>query len=836
MGKRRDAKLAAAVAEGIAKAGALAATATQIPASQIITEQINAPSLARALTRDSGTFGSQLGPNYPLIPFALDPLGPNGRPDPRKFQYDISWNLQVTRELAKWNILKAASEQCDVVARAITIRASEVAKMDKSWIVSDEGIAAIADREGVGTAEASSIAREENKELIAKLNEFWDNPYPQSDRGWREWITEAIWQIMVYDGLAIHPQMSLGRNVLGFNIIDASTIKILLNNYGDTPRPPDPAFQQILFGFPRGEFTATPDKSTAMFVDGQFGTTMRDQLSYFVMNKRTWTPYGFSPTEQAIPLVNLYLEYQKMMLFEFKHGTSSDVYMKTTGNDITLANIANWERVYNDWSEGDTANRKKTRLLPEGFDPVFGTSVDEKFKPDYIESVLKRLAGIFGISSQQLGVIPRAGMGGGKGAQEGDQDNAETVSSKPMMNFIEEFVNSLSRRYLGATKAVTFVLQDDKGGQDDVMIANAAKINVESAIMTVNEQRRELGMPDYDFPGADEPFIVAGNTVVYLRGAFSATQAQPQGQESQEPEGEVSSDSGQAPETDVNAKADEVKAFKRFMAKPHSREFVFKYHSPDEAEILKAGLAPRPKSSITRKRKAEDLPQHAQITELAKKHAKSLSVALTAGVGGIDEAVTTAVRETLGATAPELPNIVQALVLRLVTFDNSQAQDVLGQIYEDAGKIGADAAAKSLDAAVVSSQSTAELLANRGIVLKGINDGQLSRISTAIRDGLISNSSTKDITDAVNAVVADTKRANVIAITESNRAMSQSFVDQLSASGEATFDWVNEDEPCSECEAELGQHPITDDPPPLHPNCRCVPVVSESPNGKTTAV
>src|ERR1035437_4491112 len=116
----------------------------------------------------------------------IDPLGPHGRPDPRLREYDISENLQITRKLASWNILKAAAEQCDIIARAITIRASEVAKMDKSWIVSDEAIAFIKDRDGVGTAEAAETAREEKKELIASLNEFWANPYPQSDRGWRE--------------------------------------------------------------------------------------------------------------------------------------------------------------------------------------------------------------------------------------------------------------------------------------------------------------------------------------------------------------------------------------------------------------------------------------------------------------------------------------------------------------------------------------------------------------------------------------------------------------------------------------------------------------------------
>ena len=825
MGKRRDARLAKLVAEEVGKASALGGTpmagttATVIPGDQLAAlSQSRMPVMAQALQRDAATFGSQMGPNYPLIPYALDPLGPNGRPDPRKYQYDISENLQVSKQLAKWNTLKAAAEQCDVVSRSITIRATEVAKMDKAWIVSDDAIAAVMDRDGVGTAQASATARQENATLIAKLNEFWDNPYPQSDRGWREWITEAMWQVLVYDGLAIHPQMSLGRDVLGFNIIDSSTIKLLLNNYGDTPRPPDPAFQQILWGFPRGEFTASPDKDpknpTKKFVDGAYRNGMRDQLSYYVMNRRTWTPYGFSPVEQAIPLANLYMEYQQMMLFEFKHGTSSDVYMKTTGDEITLQSVTNWERIYNDWAEGSTANRRKTRVLPPGFDPVFGKSVDEAYKPDYIESILKRLAAIFGISSQQLGVIPRAGMGGGKGAQEGDQDNAETVSSKPMMNFIEEFVNSLSRRYLGATKAVTFTLQDDKGGQDDVEIANAAKIKVSSAIMTANEQRREMGLPDYDFAGADEPFIVAGNQVIYLRGQFNASQApqSPQGPQGAQPEVQESPDSGEAPATDVAPDAEpdttalkfaEAKAYRSFVAKGRARPFEFKYHTEDEAETLKAGLVPNPKLT---KRSSEGTPQYRKMQMVAHKHAVLLAAALAAGVKGITEAV--AGRSGAG-----------------VIVDTTAAASVLKDLYTAAGAIGGEYGSIATGTEAIDSQSVASLLANRGFTLRGVTATIQNHIGTAIEDGIAAGDSQSAIADSIRSQVLGpmlNRQASTIAITETNRAYNAAFADNLQSAGFQGWEWLTDGDPCPECVDNEGTHSFGDTQPPEHPNCQCI--------------
>ncbi len=840
MGKRRDAKLAALIGASVSaelEKNALMSSATQ-------TQQVmftpglstQAPTLAQSLARNADVFGSQMGPNYPLFPIAIDPLNSNGRADPRKFQYDISENLQITKHLAKWNVLKAAAEQCDVVARAVTIRAAEVAKMDKSWVVSDEAVAFYRDRDNCGTAEASETARKENEKLLSYLNEFWDNPYPQSDKGWRQWIVEAIWQIMVYDGLAIHPAMTLGRKVIGFDIIDASTIKIYLNNQGDTPRPPDPAYAQILFGFPRGEFLATEDKNTPTFLGGEFNITDRDQLSYFVMNPRSWTPYGFSPVEQAIPLVNLYMEYTKMMLFEFKHGTSSDVYIETTGNEMGIKEYAAWDRIFNDYMEGDSANRKKTRTLPDGFKAVFAPTIEERFKPDYVESILKRLAGIFGISSQQLGVIPRAGMGGGKGAQEGDQDNSETVSTKPMQNFIEEFVNSLSRRYLGATKMVTFRLTDDKGGQDDVMLANAAKINTASGVMTLNEQRRELGLDDYDFEGADEPFVVAGNQVVYIRGQFgtqqavstqtaigaaSDAQASPQGAQGQEDSGEEGGSQSGAAQAPLGDKATEAKAFKEFSKKPRSREFIFKFHTPEEAQVLKAQIIDTPKGSITKS--ANDRPAYDKLKAAAKKHATAIGESIIAGMTGIPEAITQALNTS---AVGGFKAIATHAVSQNVTFNLSASMSALGDLYDSAHGIVQSTAGDIFNGGQAT-KSIQQLLSQREIVLNGISDSSMKRISDAIANGISTGASHSEISTAVNAIIADPKRAEVIAQTEMNRAFNQTFSDQMQAAGYSQWEWLADTGACPECAEMAGLHDFGTEQPPLHPNCNCQVVVPD---------
>lgn len=793
------------------------------------------PSLAAALGRSQDSFGSQMGPGYPLIPLPIDPLGPNGRPEPRKYQYDISDNLVVSKRLPMWNTLKAASEQCDIVGRCITIAQRELAKLEWSFTVSSDAINRIMSDSNVGHAEASNMARQQNKDQIARLQEFWENPYPQNDRGWREWVTEALFQILVYDGLAIYPKMSLGGDVIGFLIIDAPTIKILLDNYGDIPRPPDVAYQQVLWGFPRGEFVASPDSNVqAAFYAGEYGIDERDQLSYFVMNRRSHTVYGWSAVEQSLELINIYLERQKWLLSEYRHGSSAEVYLKTTGNDLTLSNMRAYENLYNDYLEGSTANRHKTKLLPDGWDPIFAPTLDERYKENYDEHLIKRIAGMFGISAQQLGVIPRAGMGGGKGAQEGEQDNAETVSLLPLMSYVEEVVNSLGRRYMGQTKDVTFTLLQDDGGKDALSQAQAEKVYVTTGLKTVNEIRADQGLPLLDFAEADQPFVVAGTAVTFLKGQLEedGLESAPS-QESQVPQTPETADKGEAPQVGLDdAKADEVKAYKKFMSKPRARQFVFKHHTPEEAALIKASVGGDSPKDLT-KRKVTELPGYLLRRALEDKHARAILKAL-AGVTGTAEWLAQAMRAV--ESAGELATIPAAVdsAAHLATFNPSSLAQALKDLYTESSSTGTEQAVGMLKQRVPlvkMGQRLQTMLNEADSKATEIHQTTLGRIRTEIVNGISNGLTHTDISKNINAILNDPTRASMIAITETNSSYNAGFIDQLQAAGETSWDWLAYDDACDVCQEQESANPhgLNDLQPcdGSHPNCRCTVVVSQ---------
>jgi hypothetical protein len=86
---------------------------------------------ATPLPRFANTFGSQLGPSAPFIPAPLDPVfDDSGRALPRLYEFPVAWNLNLTTQNVPWTVLRALTDQCDIVHRCIELCISALVKMD----------------------------------------------------------------------------------------------------------------------------------------------------------------------------------------------------------------------------------------------------------------------------------------------------------------------------------------------------------------------------------------------------------------------------------------------------------------------------------------------------------------------------------------------------------------------------------------------------------------------------------------------------------------------------------------------------------------------------------
>ena len=823
-----------------------------------------------------GGFGAMLGPAAPLLPAPIDVvLDESGRALPRKYEYQTAINLNITQTEVPFQVLHSLVEQCDIIHRAIEIRVGDIIKQEGSWTLSDQAIATIMQEESCSHAKAALIGRERYGAEINRLRDFWENPYVASDRTFSEWLTESLWQVFTYDQWCIYPRYNFKGNVLGFDVIDAPTIKILLNNRGDIPSPPEPAYQQVLWGFPRGEFIASPD------ADGEFysGTGrdkefLTDQMSVFIKNRRTWSPYGYSPTEEAIPAASLYLNRQVWMNSEYQNGSMPMTFMKTNSQELDIHKLAEFERILNGRLTGNTAERHRIKVLPDGFDPVAMPEMADRFKSDYDEYIIKRVASIFGVSPAALGVVAKAGLGGGKGAQEGEAENVESVSTKPMEDYVVSVINSLSRRYLNADKNVTFVLNDRKGAREDLERSKALQTSLFSGQKTLNDVQGELGQNLYDMPEADEPFIVAGNAIQFLKGMLSVdtsgetvsqteTAVEASGDKPVDAQPPKPSPVGSeipavgAPADQKSAMIDELKDFGRFVKSRHKRGnwrafdftvfnaeladnlneqayFIVKGATPMPdniyewaSDIVNSEITDTPKGLVT-KRKVSDLPNYHALTVLEDQHRKAIQVALAQSITGAKAAVEQAVASAppAGTDGSAIKMIVRQAVQHNIRVNTDKAMDALTALYEEAAAHGSNDALKTITmgkAGVTDGANMKSLLAKRDVTLKGISDTTISRISNTIAIGMDRGSSASDISVAVDLIINDAPRASIIAVTESNRAYNASAVDTYVEAGVKEFDWLAYDDACDDCasQEDANPHDVNDDVPPDHPNCRC---------------
>ena len=574
---------------------------------------------------------------------------------------------------------------------------------------------------------------------------------------------------------------------------------------------------------------------------------------------------------------------------EYKSGTTAKLYWQTTDEAITLQNLTTVERQLNEANIGMTNARYQQRLVPPGLhDPFEVKNVDELYKADYDEHWLKQMASFFNLMPSQLGVVARAGLGGGKGASEGAQDEAESVSSKPQNRQLEGVFNSLNRQHLGCDRNVVASLKNDEGSEDQLEQANAFKIFVESAIMTPNEAREEMGMTPATEPEADELAFVGATGPTFLTGLLAAqetaqemaskpppapiiNQIGPNGgeQTSTQP---TSSDSGANGKDGDNGQTEgdqsnsqskeggsqsgskkvalaiqsELEQFARFVPTQYKRKkwrnFEFDEIDSETADKLNnaaysiikgvsvlpdnfsswaietAGLAPLGKRAPHR--------AEAKLRAIANNHVGKISTALK--LTGVAAAIAGAVNH-----AKDMDHLLDegsALAIattygRQTGIDSKALQLRLVSLYQEVGKEAQDQFRQQTGQAV-GSVDLQGLLAKANITISGIDSTAQDRVITAVKDGLLNGDSTSAIADAIQATVEGPMRlgqADLIARTETSRAYSEVFGDQLTQAGMATWEWVCEGgDPCQACLDQEGTKDITDtDYPPLHPNCAC---------------
>lgn len=557
-----------------------------------------------SLPRNPNMANVPFAPGLPLIPGAINPVRPDGRPDPRRYEYQVAQNINITpTRLVPFATLRGAADQVDIIRRCIEVLKNKVLGLDWDIVLAEDASEKIASESGKDYIRAMQSARDKYTEDIYRLRQFWEQPDKANGYTFADWLNIALEDILVIDGWAVWPQKAVNGDLFGLQILDATTIKPLIDDRGMRPLPPQPAFQQILFGFPRSEFMAGNE---AMEADGVFTA---DELSYFVKNRRIFTVYGMSPVERSLPLADIYLRRQQWLRAEYTDGVLPELLFKTDemfGNNPEL--LRAYENIFNDDLAGQTTQRKRSRVLPAGMEPVQFEGYGERFKDTLDEYLVTSICGHFGVLPSEIGFAAKTGLGGA-GHQQGEAASAENIGLIPLTNWIGKMITNMCYTYLGMPRELEFKLMHSSR-VENLETAQMTEVELRSGKRTLNEARSLSGLPLLDAPEADMPMLSTGGGLFFLsnQGVVSATDVSLSEDISELSEEDIASDTNvenpatEKPEKEPTANAvepkkeneaeKEIKAFLKWSRKAgRKRSFNFEYISNDYAKMLNKFIA-----------------------------------------------------------------------------------------------------------------------------------------------------------------------------------------------------------------------------------------------------
>lgn len=836
--------------------------ATMVPLSEVLA-QLTGPTAqagpADPLPRPEEWFQVPFNPGRPFTPSPVNaPRTDTGRPEPRLFEYPVSWNLKTTSErLVPWTTLRTAADM-PIVRQCIGHRQRELTALGWDVTVS-QGAIEEAQKAGASKAEATDALLDKLAPEIKRLVAFWQTPDPEQGLEFGDWLWQLVEEQLVLDAVAIYPRLTYGGDLLALRTIDGSTIKPLLDETGGRPQPPFPAYQQVLYGFPRGEFTADLDG------DGQATGMSADHLIYRRRGIRTFTPYGFSPVEQALVDIDLYLKRHQWMRAEYTEGVTPEMVLKNLGTSgWTARETLDYERDYNDQLSGSTAERMRARILPPGLEPAQMTQVPDRYRPDYDLHLIKLVASHLGVPITELGFTESKGLGS-TGLHEGQASVNYRTGTLPDARWWQKLFTRVMRIHLGAPAELEFKFlgldEEDEADADAI-----AEARVRSGRMTVNEDRDRLGLPRFDLPEADIPLVVTNRGVIPLEGALAAAEAAAQVTQNLpkpgQPEQPESGDEGeQSDEGDQGAQGEQVAktqlaAFRRWARKRQApgRRFEF---TADQTLLLK--MAPDLADDGRVTFKAGDAgpkdrwPGWAHDQALAAHYARLIRKALagvdTADVAGrwlqarktADPADSTAGGEQAARQWLEALGLARQLTvaLRVPLTDlwteaylvgDRSARAIHTSSAPDWGswKPGNPQAARLL---LGGQRALQDLLDHYGVTtLRSITGTRLGELATQLATSLRDGWSVDHLARELRHILDDASTADMVATTETARAQSQASMAYYQQAGiDGVEWWTAPTDACPICLGNAAQGPIRrgqtfssgEDAPPAHPRCRC---------------
>jgi len=388
------------------------------------------------------------GPLQPLEPIA--PPSVAGR----RFDYPTGYNLNYnprSYEAVSFEELRALADSCDILRSVIETRKDQVEAQE--WTIR------------VRANDNSSrvpVATDDQKQRIDAILQFLHSP--DREHGFDQWLRLILEDMFVIDGVALYKRRNRAGGLFALEVMDAATIKLLIDDSGRSPVPPDPAYQQILKGIPAADYT-------------------REELMYLVHNPRSHKIYGYSHVEQVLVTVNILIRRSLHQLEYYREGSAPDAFVGLP-KEWTQDQINDFQKHFDAMLAGNSPMRRHLRFMPGDF--KYQETKAPPLKDAYDEYLARIICFVFSISPEPfVGLMNRA-------TAESSQSRAQDEGLAPLLRIVRSLMNRIIVCEF-ASPDLEFAWSETRA-QDPAEAAQIDVAYVGAGILTADEVRANMGL------------------------------------------------------------------------------------------------------------------------------------------------------------------------------------------------------------------------------------------------------------------------------------------------------------------------------------------------------